>query len=377
MKERVILLKAVQLLLSRIGFVFYLIWRVFVQYSRRYFLIYSLCVVLILVIVIKYTIFPPYQNPEVDPGMEKTVLIPRGASLREIANILNENEILTNKTLFILLGKISGHQNHLQAGLFHVPHNLHPWHLLKYLTKPELADIKVTLPEGITTSKMAGILKHELNVDSTRFMHLVVDSIFCKSLGVSVNNLEGYLLPETYFFHYGMKEDDIIKLLVENTMAILDPDTVQLQISKLGMNNHEILTLASIVEGEVVVDSERVLVSSVYHNRLRRRWHLAADPTIQYIIPGPPRRLLKKHLEINSPYNTYKYIGLPPGPINNPGRNSILAAIFPAETRYMYFVASGDGGHHFSKTSSEHAYWKAKFDKVRREVRRNQRYNSN
>jgi UPF0755 protein len=179
-------------------------------------------------------------------------------------------------------------------------------------------------------------------------------------------------LPETYLFSYGMREGEIIHRLVDSTLSIFQSDSVQWQMQKLGMDMHEILTMASIIEGEVVVDSERVLVSSVYHNRLKRKWHLAADPTIQYIIPGPPRRLLNKDLEIDSPYNTYKYIGLPPGPINNPGKKSIMAALFPADTRYLYFVATGDGGHRFSQTASEHAYWKEKFDQVRREVRRNQ-----
>ena len=178
---------------------------------------------------------------------------------------------------------------------------------------------------------------------------------------------------KTYFFTYGMDEKEIIQLLVRNTLAIFKSDSVQLKIQDLGMNMHKIVTMASIIEGEVVVDSERVLVSSVYHNRLKRGWLLGADPTIQYIIPGPPRRLLNQDLEIDSPYNTYKYRGLPPGPISNPGKNSILAALFPADTRYMYFVATGDGGHHFSRTSAEHARWKTKFNRIRREVRRNQR----
>jgi UPF0755 protein len=163
--------------------------------------------------------------------------------------------------------------------------------------------------------------------------------------------------------------------LVSGTLAIFEPDSVQSQLFRLRMNRHQILTMASIIEGEVVVDSERVLVSSVYHNRLRRGWMLGADPTIQYIIPGPPRRLLHDDLEIDSPYNTYKYRGLPPGPISNPGKKSILAALFPAQTRYLYFVATGNGGHHFSQTAAEHAHWKANFDQIRKEVRRNQRNN--
>jgi UPF0755 protein len=120
-------------------------------------------------------------------------------------------------------------------------------------------------------------------------------------------------------------------------------------------------------------DAERDTISSVYHNRLKRRIKLQADPTIQYILSGPPRRLLYRDLEIDSPYNTYKYYGLPPGPINNPGNKSILAAIYPATTNYLYFVARGDGRHTFSRTAGQHARAKEAFNKVRREVYRKQR----
>ncbi len=135
------------------------------------------------------------------------------------------------------------------------------------------------------------------------------------------------------------------------------------------MTMHDILTLASIVEGEAILDKERPVIASVYYNRLSRGIRLQADPTIQFIIKGPPRRLLLKDLEIDSPYNTYKYKGLPPGPINNPGKLSILAAVFPAQTKYLFFVARGDGSHIFSRTAKEHARAKRKFDKVRRQVR--------
>ena len=317
--------------------------------------------------------FPPYSFPDLNNTPQKTVFIPKGSSLRGIANVLGDSSVLKQKEIFILLGKVSGYQNRLKAGLFKIPENLHPWHLLNYLLQPKSADVKVTFPEGIQASDMAGILKKRLMSDSTRFMKWVNDSALCHSLGVKVDRLEGYLLPETYYFTVGMDEKDIVRLLVHNTLSIFEADSIRFQMENLGMDRSRILTLASIIEGEVVVDSERATVSSVYHNRLRHGWLLGADPTIQYIIPGPPRRLLLKDLEIDSPYNTYLHRGLPPGPINNPGKRSILAALYPAKSRYIYFVANGDGGHYFSRTSAEHAQRKAQFDKVRREVRRNKR----
>ena len=141
------------------------------------------------------------------------------------------------------------------------------------------------------------------------------------------------------------------------------------------MNLHEAVILASIIQGEVMIDDEAPIVSAVYHNRLKRGIPLAADPTIQYLLPDGPRRLLNKDLEIDSPYNTYKNRGLPPGPVNNPGRIAIEAAINPADVDYIYFVAKGDGSHAFNRTHSGHLRDKQKFQQVRREVARKERTN--
>jgi len=147
-------------------------------------------------------------------------------------------------------------------------------------------------------------------------------------------------------------------------------DSLERQISEKGWTLHQIITLASIIEGEAMVDSERAIVSAVYHNRLKSGILLQADPTIQYIIPDGPRRLLNKDLAIDSPYNTYRYIGLPPGPVNNPGIKSILAALNPAAVEYIFFVAKGDGTHIFSKTLNQHLNAKSKFDAYRTMINR-------
>jgi UPF0755 protein len=301
---------------------------------------------------------------------QKIVRIPRGSSLTEIAHILEKEQLLAHPTLFVWLGRLRGYQHHLKAGVFYVPRHLSTYQLLEYMTHPKPATIKVTFPEGERLTLYASIAHKRLGIDSARFVQLANDPNFCRELGVPASSLEGYLLPETYFFPYDVSAREVLQFLVRQTLSIFQADSVRQQMRRLGMNMHQILTLASIIEGEAMVDSERVLISSVYHNRLKRGWRLQADPTIQYLIPGKPRRLLLKDLEIDSPYNTYKYAGLPPGPINNPGRRSIMAALYPAQTSYLYFVATGDGGHHFSRTAAEHARWKRKFDQVRRQVRR-------
>ena len=206
-----------------------------------------------------------------------------------------------------------------------------------------------------------------MQVDSLRFSNLVYDSLLCNSLGIPSVNLDGFLLPETYYFNYGMDEEAIIRKMISQFKSIIT-DSVQAKIDSSGMTLREYVILASIIEGEAVHDSERPLISAVFHNRLNKRIKLDADPTLQYILPDGPRRLLNADKLIDSPYNTYKYRGLPPGPINNPGRRSILASIFPADVEYLYFVAQGEGYHAFSESYDDHLNAKKKLDRLRREL---------
>ncbi len=189
------------------------------------------------------------------------------------------------------------------------------------------------------------------------------------ALGVNAASLEGYLYPNTYSFFWGVSPREIIRTMVQEFYHHVG-DSLRQRAAALGLTVHQALTLASIIEGEAVVDSERALIAAVYHNRLRQGILLQADPTIQYIVPGPPRRLRNRDLEIASPYNTYRYPGLPPGPVNNPGLVSIRAALYPAPVNYLYFVARGDGSHVFSRTLEEHLRAKRDFDRVRARVRR-------
>jgi UPF0755 protein len=299
-----------------------------------------------------------------------TVRIPSGATLHQVADSLVAKHLLKNKTIFLMLAKIKGKEKSIRSGIYDIPKNLDAPSLLTFLETAKTKQFKVTLPEGITSHKMAQILAQTVGVDSAKFVSLVYDSAFAQTLVPGVPNLEGFLLPETYYFEWQPAEREVIRRLVTNTLAIFKPDSVQERLKLYNWHIRDALTLASIIEGEAVVDSERVIISSLYHNRLKRGMLLQADPTIQFALPGPPRRLLYKDLELDSPYNTYKYPGLPPGPINNPGKASILAALFPADTPYLYMVAYGDGRHVFSKTLSEHNRWHARFNQIRKEVAR-------
>ena len=240
--------------------------------------------------------------------------------------------------------------------------------MLRKLSKGEVVTEKITFPEGIRATRIASILQRRLKVDSTRFMKLATDPSFCYSLGINASTLEGYFYPDTYRFDLNPTPEKIIKRMVSRFHEIFT-DSLRERAKQLGMSIHQIITLASIVEGEAALDSERTTIAALYLNRLRKKMLLQADPTIQYIIKGSPRRLLKTDLKINSPYNTYIHAGLPPGPVNNPGLASILAVLFPAHVDYLYMVANGDGSHTFSKTIRDHLKAKHRFDIIRREVK--------
>jgi len=251
-----------------------------------------------------------------------------------------------------------------------VPLGLNYAQLIQYLTQAQAKEIKVTLLEGWQIEDVADRLSSDLGIEKESFIKICHDSAFLSDNQIEGNSAEGYLLPDTYYFYWGMSEKEVAGHLVKHTQSLF-ADSIISRIDSMSFSIHEIITLASIIEGEAIFDDERVTISSVFHNRLKKGIKLQADPTIQYILKDPPRRLLYKDLRIDSPYNTYMYYGLPPGPINNPGKNSILAAIFPADTKYLYFVARGDGRHTFTRTAAEHSREKAKFNKIRREVYRN------
>jgi UPF0755 protein len=337
-------------------------------FFRKSIIIFILALPVVIVLIVDYI-----RVPELNEEFERIAfIIDKGSSIDTIADSLLAKGLIKDKEIFILWLTTLDKDRLIKAGYYEIPKGLNYAQLISFLSKAPSKEIKVTLIEGWRIEEIAQELHKQINIEVDRFLFLAKDSIFIHKLGVKANSLEGYLLPDTYHFYWGVSEETAIKYLVNQCLAIFT-DEVKNQITKYNMDIHNILTLASIIEGEAIVDDERKIISSVYHNRLNRRIKLQADPTIQYILDGPPRRLLLKDLEIDSPYNTYKYYGLPPGPISNPGKKSILAAIDPEKTNYIYFVARGDGKHSFSTNASEHQKAKAQFDQVRREVGRNKR----
>lgn len=331
---------------------------------------YLAIVTLLLIPIVLARLVDYFQLPAQIRSVEmKVVKIPKGVDIESIADTLLSKQLIGDKQTFLFWAKTLRRDRALKAGYFEIPVNLNYPQLVTFLSAAHNKELRVTLLEGWRIPQIAAELQQQLNIDAEKFKALCYDQQVLARLGITASSrsLEGYLLPDTYYFYWDTTEEEIIDLLVKKCLQIFS-DTVQVQLNRLDFTPHQILTLASIIEGEAIFDDERSTISSVYHNRLVHRIKLQADPTIQYILQDAPRRLLLRDLEIDNPYNTYKYYGLPPGPINNPGRNSIMAAIYPRQTDYLYFVARGDGRHTFTRSAAEHAQEKAKFDKIRREV---------
>ncbi len=282
-----------------------------------------------------------------------SVLIPEGASAYQVGRLLKERHFISDESIFVNAVRLKFRTRTIRAGNFLLFNVRHIGDLAGQVLKPRVKSIAITVPEGLNRDQVARFVEVKYPVNRDRFLALTEDKEFIHGLDLDVPDLEGYLFPETYRIMNGSTEEDVLTMMVRQTQQALSEDIVR-QGQALGLAPTEIITMASIIEGEARVDSERVIISAVYHNRLRRGMRLQADPTVQFAIPDGPRRLLYRDYEFPSEYNTYLHKGLPPGPVNNPGLASIQAAVTPADVNYLYFVANGLGRHIFTSTLDEH-----------------------
>ena len=308
------------------------------------------------------------SNSAVKPGETKTVVIDPGLNVYQIGERLHEAGVVKHPGRFVLAAKLLGLEKRLRAGYYSISHEeARTTELLRILVEGRVSSIRVTIPEGLTSRQIAGRLHRAIAADSVQFVRLVQDTAFIRRLGLDFPSLEGFLFPDTYDFFWREDEEKVIQRMVGRFFEVL-PDSVRQQAAAMGWTLRQLVTLASIIQGEAMVEEEMPLISAVYHNRLRRGMLLQADPTLQFLIADGPRRLTNRDKQIDSPYNTYRYPGLPPGPINNPGLQAIIAAAFPAKVPYLYFVANGDGTHTFSRTFREHLRAKRRLDLIRRRI---------
>lgn len=292
-------------------------------------------------------------------GREVVVEIPRGASSGSIGAILEREGLVKSALTFRLYVRWKRLDVNLKPGEYQLSPKLSLPEITGKISRGEVITYSFTIPEGFTVVQIADLLAEEKLVYRDKFLDAARNSSlaaeFIPSGAKLKQPLEGYLFPETYQVVKGATEGDIIALMVKGFRRIFTPE-LQARARELGYSVHEVVTLASIIEEEARVPEELAAISAVYHNRLRIGMKLDADPTVLYALPMPKERLLYKDLEINSPYNTYRNPGLPPGPISNPGEAAIRAALYPADGKYLFFVAKGDGSgeHYFARTLAEH-----------------------
>jgi len=241
----------------------------------------------------------------------------------------------------------------LHAGDYAFPPVLTPPQVYEWLREGRVVEHRVTFPEGTTVRDVARIVAQEGLGDRDRVLELARDPDFIASLGLEHPSLEGYLFPETYFFRASHDEEDILKAMARQFDERF-PRAWKERARELGFTVHQAVILASLVESEARVDSERPLIAAVFHNRLEKGMLLQSDPTAVYDLPDFSGPITREHLERESPYNTYRKKGLPLGPICNPGSKSLEAVLYPEETSYLYFVSNNDGTHRFSETWNDH-----------------------
>lgn len=323
--------------------------------------------VLVLVFLSSLEIFSRFflEGSAVDgPRHMVQVTLPRGASIQQISQILYEKELIEHPRLFRYAVRVMGADRKIQAGTIRLASGQSMVELIRQLTRVKAIGVLVTIREGLTSMDVAGLLSQELAVDSAEFMSVVHDTQVVHEMGIDGPSLEGYLFPDTYIFAEDITPYRIATRMAANFRLHL-PDSAEVRAARLDLTVHEAVTLASIIEWEILWHSEARRVSSVYHNRLKRGMLLQADPTVAYALGKSPSRLYYRDLKIDSPYNTYKHPGLPPGPINNPGEVALRAAFNPEPTNYLYFVARGDGYHTFSVKHSDHLAAKRQLDEYR------------
>jgi UPF0755 protein len=315
-----------------------------------------LCIIIVFLLAVGtifgYYYYLPHQKS--DFGHEtKYLMVRKGDSLKQIAANLDTLGAISSGADFIFFTKLLHKSAYLKVGRYSIKSGSSLASIIGMITRGESTPFNVTIPEGFTMGQIANVLESTLDLDMPKFRDIVTDRRYLDSLKITGNSLEGYLAPSTYNLYYDESPRRVISKMVTHFFHSL-PDSFEDRAAKLGLTIDQAVTLASLVEKEARLDKERPIIAAVYLNRLRRGMRLDCDPTVIYAMGGLNRPLMKSDLEFDSPYNTYRNYGLPPGPIANPGVKALEAVINPASVGFLYFVAQGDGSHLFSFTLDDH-----------------------
>lgn len=299
-------------------------------------------------------IFTFFTGNKYDGPSPKRIQISRGEPLSKIAASLYEAKIIPSKFNFKLAAFLYAAEKRIQAGRYDIPSGLSYFDILDKFIKGEGDLLKtVDVYDGISITGLKNKLSKTVSVNPHEFASIITDKKFLNKIGFKGNSLEGYLLPGDYDIYEKSSAEEVAAAMYKNFSRFFN-DSLKHCAQKLGYSVHQVVTMASIVQGETRNESEMPVIAGVYYNRLKIGMRLQADPTVQYLQEKGWKRLSFNDLKNDSPYNTYRHSGLPPGPINNPGKKAILASLSPKAHSYLFFVADGKGTHKFSKNFTEH-----------------------
>ena len=281
------------------------------------------------------------------------VSVAPGESFGMLSARLEKAGVITSDIRFKIIARLSGDDKRLRAGEYALSTAMTPMEIIDILASGKVLLHRLTIPEGYTIDQVAAEVEKAGLASAEEFSRLARNPSLVSELQLDGPSLEGYLFPDTYHFPREVSARGIITTMV-NAYQSLVTDEWRNRAHELDLSIHDIVTLASIIEKETGAPSERPIIASVFHNRLKKRMRLESDPTVIYGIESFDGNITRRHLSSATPYNTYVIRGLPPGPIANPGRAALEAALYPAETDYLFFVSKKDGTHYFSKTIAEH-----------------------
>ena len=307
---------------------------------------------LAIILIVAGLLFFKASLPMSDNTQSQVFEVKSGMTLKQVSQELLGHKLIRSANAFQAIALIQDKEKLIKVGEYYISPSMPAAEILQRITSGKTVLHSVTIPEGYRITEIANLLEERDLVDKNIFLQQAKNVKLLE--GVPTGSLEGYLFPDTYHFGKRTTEAIIIKKMVETFKERALKKEFLKRAGDMGFSYHEIITLASLIEKETGKDSERKQISSVFHNRLKKNMLLQTDPTVIYAIDIFDGNIRKRDLNIDSPYNTYRYKGLPPGPIANPGLKSIIAALYPATTSDLYFVSKQDGSHKFSATLNEH-----------------------
>lgn len=324
---------------------------IFEHYSMKERIIAIALFVAVFFLIFTVRNFRLWDNEALNFNSKTELILEQSASLDELLAKLDSSSVDYNRPNFMWTSRILGWRS-FKKGRYELDGGYGFEEFFRKLAFGERDPLLVVIPPGITKERFANILSNNFNFDSLAVINQLSDSSFLADLDVSKEQLFGKMLPDTYSFYWSNSAEDVIlKIHSEFVRKVRKP--YEDRFEELNKTENEIVALASIIEWEANIDDEKATVSGLYWNRLNRRMMLQADPTVNFAL-GERRRLLYEDYRIDHPYNTYRIIGLPPGPITNPSLKSIEAALFPEEHSYLYMVANPQGRHTFTQTYAQH-----------------------